>query len=72
MQIYTEGFLLVSKGGFCRNHRNPSRSTTAQLEILIVFYQKLPNTSTGVHKWNISRYTQKTGQFAVSSVSYTE
>ena len=29
MQIYPEGFLLVSKGGFYRNHRNPSRSATA-------------------------------------------
>ena len=23
-----EGFLLISKGGFCRNHRNPSKSAT--------------------------------------------
>ena len=30
VQIYPEGFLLVSKGGFCRNHRNPSRSATVK------------------------------------------
>ena len=28
LQIYPEGFLLVSKGGSCRNHRNPSRPAT--------------------------------------------
>ena len=31
MQIYPEGFVLVSKGGCYRNHRNPSRSATALL-----------------------------------------